>query len=144
MSFFDELRRRFRPRVALAAMDSGYFTQGYHRRFRRPTEEVPSKQSLQHRIRYHFAGNSEGSTLRLSLGCLLAGQLGIELRRVGSGKRYTFSTGEAKLSEWMEGHARVVWHVCDEPWKLEEELISSLDLPLNLDQNRRHGFQSVT
>jgi hypothetical protein len=31
MSFFDELRRRFRPRVALAAMDSGNFTQGYHR-----------------------------------------------------------------------------------------------------------------
>jgi hypothetical protein len=103
----------------------------------------PSKQSLQHRIRYHFAGNAEGSTLRLSLGCLLAGQLAIELRRVGSGKRCTFSTGEAKLSEWMDEHARVVWHVCDEPWKLEEELISSLDLPLNLDQNRRHGFHPV-
>jgi hypothetical protein len=103
----------------------------------------PSKQSLQHRIRYHFAGNAEGSTLRLSLGCLLADQLGIELRRVGSGKRFTFSIGEAKLSEWMEGHARVVCHVCDQSWKLEEELISSLDLPLNLDQNRRHGFHPV-
>jgi hypothetical protein len=73
-------------------------------------------------------------------GCHLAENLGIELRRVGSGKRLTFSSGEAKLSNWMEENARVVWHVCDEPWKIEEELISSLDLPLNLDQNRHHGF----
>ena len=39
------------------------------------------------RIRYHFRGNAEGSTLRLTLGCLLIKPLGIELRRVGSGKR---------------------------------------------------------
>lgn len=30
-----------------------------------------------------------GSTLRLTLGCLLAEQLGIQLRRVGSGARVT-------------------------------------------------------
>ena len=62
---------------------------------------------------------------------------------MGSGKRLTFSTGEARLSEWMEGNAKVVWHVCDEPWKLEEDLISTMDLPLNLDQNRHHKFHSV-
>jgi hypothetical protein len=55
----------------------------------------------------------------------------------------TFSTGEARISGWMQENARVVWHVCDQPWKLEEELITSLDLPLNLDQNRRHGFHPV-
>jgi hypothetical protein len=33
--------------------------------------KAPSKQSLWHRIRYHYRGNAEGSTLRLSLGCLL-------------------------------------------------------------------------
>ena len=103
---------------------------------------APSAQSLQHRIRYHFAGNAEGSTLRLTLGCLLATELGLELRRVGSGKRMTFSTGETRLSEWMEENARVVWQVCQEPWELEGELISTLDLPLNLDQNRRHGFHA--
>ena len=32
----------------------------------------PSKQSLAKRVRYHFAGNAEGSTLRLTLGCLLS------------------------------------------------------------------------
>src|SRR5262245_52496513 len=74
-------------------------------------------QSLHHRIRYHYMGNAEGSTLRLSLGCLLAAQLGIELRRVGSGKRLTFSNGEVRLSQWMADNARVVWHVGEEPWK---------------------------
>ena len=65
--------------------------------------KLPSRQSLWHRVRYHYRGNAGGSTLRLTLGCLLAADLGIELRRVGSGKRLTFSdTGEAKLSE-MDG-----------------------------------------
>src|SRR5687768_16164181 len=35
----------------------------------------PSSQSLWHRLRYHYRGNAEGSTLRLTLGCLLADQL---------------------------------------------------------------------
>ena len=62
------------------------------------------------------------------------------MRRVGSGKRVTFSTGEARLSEWTEEDARVVWQVCEEPWRLEEELIPTLDLLLNLDQNSHNGF----
>jgi hypothetical protein len=37
----------------------------------------------------------------LLLGCILAEQLGIELRRVGSGKRMTFSEGE---QPWTEAH----------------------------------------
>jgi hypothetical protein len=81
----------------------------------------PSRQTLLSRIRYHYCGNAEGSTLRLTLGCLLAEQLGIELRRVGSGNRMTFGQGEAKLSEWMAENAFVVFHVCDTPWELERE-----------------------
>src|SRR5260370_14494090 len=34
--------------------------------------KLPSKQSLNHRIRYHMRGTAEGSTLRLSLGCILS------------------------------------------------------------------------
>jgi len=88
-------------------------------------------------------GNAEGSTLRLSLGCLLAAELNIELRRVGSGKRFTFSSGEARLSKWMDENARVAWLACDEPWKLEKELIASMNLPLNLDQNSTNEFFGV-
>jgi SAM-dependent methyltransferase len=100
----------------------------------------PSTQSLRHRLRYHMQGNAEGSTLRLSLGCLLAERLGIELRRVGSGNRLTFSTGETQLSQWLEINTRVAWKVCDCPWNLEEQLISAVDLPLNLDQNCANAF----
>jgi hypothetical protein len=107
-----------------------------------PVSGAPaSKQSLLTRVRYHFRGNAEGSTLRLTLGCLLAEELGIELCRVGSGRRMTFGgDGEAKLSAWLGENAFVAWLVHPEPWKLEEHLISTLSFPLNLDQNRAHAF----
>jgi hypothetical protein len=101
----------------------------------------PSKQRLFHRVRYHFRGNAEGSTLRFTLGCLLSAKLGIELRRAGNGKRFTFTQpGEEALSAWMEENARVVWLPCAEPWVVEAQLISSYSLPLNLDHNRQHPF----
>jgi hypothetical protein len=31
---------------------------------------------------------------------------------------------------------------CDEPWRIEEHMIRSVSLPLNLDQNRHHNFHS--
>lgn len=102
----------------------------------------PSRQNLYQRVRYHMQGNAEGSTLRLSLGCLLADELGIELRRVGSGNRMTFSSGEQRLSEWLADSARVVWTVYDQPRELEERLIQQCNLPINLDQNRNHAFHA--
>ena len=103
----------------------------------------PSTQTLWNRIRYHFNGNAEGSTLRLTLGTLLARTLGIELRRVGSGKRMTFDTGEETLSQWMDDNAFVTWVVHPRPWELETEVIRKLSLPLNLDQNKGHPFYPV-
>ncbi|MGX1475839.1 UNVERIFIED_CONTAM: hypothetical protein RKD50_004647 [Streptomyces canus] len=98
-----------------------------------------STQNLRKRVRYHYRGNAAGSTLRLTLVCLL----GLELRRVGSGKRMTFGkTGEVILTHWMADNARVCWIEQDEPWALESKLISQLDLPLNLDQNRHNAFHS--
>jgi hypothetical protein len=106
--------------------------------------KAPSRQTLCHRVQYHMRGNAEGSTLRLSLGCLMANQLGIELRRVGSGKRLTFSTGEQRLSEWLTENARVAWMVCDPPWRLEQELIAGLSLRSILDQNKNHASSKST
>jgi hypothetical protein len=99
--------------------------------------------SVPGRIRYHYRGNAEGSTLRLTLGCLLSDQLGIQLRRAGSGKRMTFGPGEAKLSEWMAENALVAFYLCESPWDVEAGLISTVCLPLNLDQNRNHAFHST-
>ena len=103
---------------------------------------APSKQKLFDRVRYHYRGNAEGSTLRLTLGCLLSEKLGIQLRRVGSGKRMTFAQGEHVLSQWMEKNAFVVWVVDSEPWYLEEKIITEISLPLNLDMNNKHQFHS--
>ncbi|MFF2011755.1 GIY-YIG nuclease family protein [Streptomyces sp. NPDC058195] len=62
---------------------------------------------------------------------------------VGSGKRMTFGKGgEAALSQWMVGNARVCWIKQSEPWTLESQFISQLDLPLNLDPNRHNAFHS--
>jgi hypothetical protein len=108
-----------------------------------PANGTPSsKQSLRARIRYHLRGNAAGSTLRLTLGCLLAERLGIELRRVGSGERFTFAAGESLLSAWLDEHARVTWHSVPSPWLAEEELIRAVCLPLNLDQNKNHRFHA--
>jgi hypothetical protein len=101
----------------------------------------PSRQNLRRRIRYHYRGNAAGSTLRLSLGCLLATELGIELRRVGSGERLTFAGGEQSLAQWMAANARVCWHVVPEPWLSESALVGQLSLPFNLDQNSAGPFR---
>jgi hypothetical protein len=101
----------------------------------------PSKQSLATRIRYHFIGNAEGSTLRLTLGCLLADQLGIRLTRVGSGRRSTFTNpGEDKLDKWLEQNALVCWVEDQKPWELEERLLKKMSLPLNIDGNDHHPY----
>ena len=80
------------------------------------------------------------AVLRLTLGCLLASELGLELRRVGSGRRLTFADGEPLLSAWMGRHARVCWMPHARPWELEQVLVARLDLPLNLHGNNQHPF----
>ena len=95
---------------------------------------------MRHRLWMHYAGNAEGSTLRKTLGCLLAGQLGIQLRRVGSGRRKTFADGEQLLSAWMSENAFVSWVIRERPWELEHDLLGAVDLPLNLEGNIGHRF----
>lgn len=103
----------------------------------------PISQDLRKRIRYHFGGSgasAEGSTLRKSLGVLLKDELGIELRRIGSGERSTFAGGEAVLTQWMAENSRVSWVLHPEPWVFEDTLIHGLDLPLNLQNNDHNPF----
>ena len=105
--------------------------------------QATNKRTLRNRIREHFGLNAEGSTLRLTLGCLLADELVLRLRRVGNGKRLTFAhEGENRLSRWMGQHARVSWWVTEQPWAIESQLIAALDLPLNLDQNKHNAFHA--
>ena len=90
-----------------------------------------SRANLRQRIKTHYSGNAEGSTLRRTLGVLLATESNFPLRRVGSGKRMTFThPGEQWLDRWMDKNARVYWIEDDEPWVLEEMLIATISLRL--------------
>jgi hypothetical protein len=75
------------------------------------------------RLRYRFRPWQGGSAIRTA-------------------KLYWFGAGERALDDWLERSARTAWMVCDEPWKIEEYLIRTVSLPLNLDQNRHHLFRS--
>ena len=55
----------------------------------------------------------------------------------------TFGAGENLLSEWMAEHARVCWLTHEEPWTLESAFIRTVNLPLNLDQNRHSAFHAA-
>lgn len=101
-----------------------------------------SRANLKTRIKTHYSGNAEGSTLRRTLGVLLSEESNFPLRRVGSGKRTTFThTGEQWLDNWMAENAKVHWLPHDEPWVIEESLMSSYSLPLNI-QGNKHAFKA--
>jgi len=103
-----------------------------------------SSQNLRKRITYHYRGNAEGSTLRLTLGALLSAKSDCPLRRVGSGKRLTFThVGEQWLDTWMAENASVCWVEHSEPWLLERELLGGLSLPLNIQDNGHHPHASI-
>jgi GIY-YIG catalytic domain len=69
--------------------------------------------------------------------------LNIKLRRVGSGRRRTFTNpGEIVLDKWMAQHARVAWAAVEAPWLVEKRLLLTVPLPLNL-QGNAHPFVST-
>jgi len=100
-----------------------------------------SRSNLRKRIKTHYCGNAAGSTLRRTLGVLLAAESNFPLRRVGSGIRTTLThSGEQWLDKWMEQNAMVHWVTHEEPWHLEKSLIASIPLPLNI-QGNTHTFK---
>lgn len=100
-----------------------------------------SRSNLRKRIKTHYSGNAAGSTLRRTLGVLLSGESSFPLRRVGSGSRMTFThLGEQWLDAWMEKNAKVHWIPVEAPWELEDMLIASILLPLNI-QGNAHDFR---
>src|SRR6266704_436260 len=74
-----------------------------------------SRQGLRKPLRQHYARSAEAST-----------------------PRTTFVDGEQVLSAWMAENAFVSWVMRERPWDLEDDLIRELDLPSNLQGNRRN------
>ena len=48
--------------------------------------------------------------------------------------------GEGWLDDWMEENAFVCWVKHPAPWEVEKEVIESLSLPLNIQDNQHHPF----
>jgi len=48
--------------------------------------------------------------------------------------------GERAISKWMAENAKVCWMEHPAPWKVEETLIETLSLPLNVQGNSHHPF----
>jgi len=103
-----------------------------------------TNQTLQQRVRYHYKGNADGSTLRRSLGILLAKKSGFPLQRVGSGKKMTLTNkGEQWLDRWMQENAFITWVENDEPWDLANKIFHTHSLPLNIQGNKHNPFAPV-
>ena len=51
--------------------------------------------------------------------------------------------GEQWLDQWMEENAFVTWIEHASPWDLEDELLQTLSLPLNIKGNQDHIFSST-
>lgn len=103
-----------------------------------------SKRPLWKKLREHSREDASRSTLRRSIGCLLAEHLRIELEvtRVSRMTQCHFGfglSGERTLSSWMQENARVSWVQHDEPLLLERYLITTLTLPVNVRGNK-HPF----
>ena len=100
-----------------------------------------SRATLRSRIRQHLKGNASTSTLRLTLGCLLASAQGLRLKPTGPTRRLTWGpAGELALSSWLDLNARVAWIAGAEPWVVEPEIVQGMEPPLNLQHNGGHPF----
>lgn len=95
---------------------------------------LKGRATLRSRIRQHMRGSARRSTLRFTLGCLLADELGITLHPKDA-NGFWLAEGEARLSDWLEENAAVAWAAHPRPWEVEPDLIRSLSLPLNLQHN---------
>jgi hypothetical protein len=96
--------------------------------------------TLRERLLNHCRGPIASSTLRRTLACLLAADLGFQFFRRSSGKIGMSASDEDKLTRWMDDNGRVGWIECPEPWEIEQALIASgPHLPLNI-QGSRNSF----
>jgi hypothetical protein len=111
---------------------------------RQPPGAGGSKRTLRDRLKNHCRGPLSSSTLRRTLTSLLAVDLGLKTSLRESGKLNLARTDEERLTSWMEANARVSWLIHEEPWHLEETLISSGQplLPFNL-RGSTHPFRPV-
>ncbi len=95
-------------------------------------KDAVSKSLLRPRLVRHATGDASRSTLRLTLGVLLADELGLTLG-IHQTRRNWGPDGEDRLTRWMNEQARIAWAVDPAPWVVERELLINATLALNID-----------
>jgi hypothetical protein len=92
-----------------------------------------SSRTLRRRLLNHCRGPAASSTLRRTLAVLLRGELDLSITLTKAGKLRMSPEHEARLTQWMDENARVLWVVHLEPWDVEDHLIKgAVRLPLNI------------
>jgi len=87
--------------------------------------------------RQHFTGNNAGSsTLRKSFGSLFGYPKIARDKNASNGKTKFNISDEIKLSEWMMKNLLLYFKINSNPDELENELITTLNPPLNLSKNK--------
>lgn len=103
---------------------------------------ITSKSNLRKRIFNHLKGNAYSSTLRLSLGVLLADRSKFILRRIKNKKMFRFTDkGERFINDWLDENSLISWFEYSKPWEIEKHLINQLYLPLNIQGNINNPFK---
>lgn len=92
-----------------------------------------SASRLRSRLAAHYNRDASRSTLRLTLGVLLAEELSLSLGLHG-GRLNWGADGEAQLTRWINANARVAWAENSTPWDVEDELLAHATLALNIDR----------
>lgn len=91
-----------------------------------------SASRLRSRIRSHCKGDASRSTLRLTLGVLLAEELNLSLG-IHKGRLNWGADGEVRLTGWINAYARMTWVEIETPWVVEDELLLHATVALNID-----------
>lgn len=121
----------------------------------------PSSSNLRKRLGQHARSKAGSSTLRRTLGALLAQELGLGAKLSERGKvtefllqdgasadtaggEWAVRSGESVLSAWMAEHLRVVVAEDHAPWEIEADVIAELRPTLNSDHQPNAHFRQQT
>jgi hypothetical protein len=100
---------------------------------RKPSStEQAATRTLRDRLLNHCRGPIGSSTLRRTLATLLASDLALRIGRLPSGRIGMPAEDETILTDWMSENARLNWVTSITPWEVEEHLIKTVRLPLNI------------
>lgn len=85
-------------------------------------------------------GDSRSSSLRMTVGALVADDLNLDPVGDDSRTYFNFGDGERRLTEWLCAYTRVAVHVTDQPFVVEKMLLRSLTVPFNISDRKRHPY----